>query len=58
MGWGGELVLFCYGLNRQPEKCATEGGKVLMKGPKETLALLPSSFSSDVLEWRELGAAG
>lgn len=54
----GGLFLFCCGLNRQPGKRATEGGKVLVKGPKEIMSLLPSSVSSDVLEWKELGAAG
>lgn len=54
----GGLGFFCCGLNRQPEKCGAEGGKVLVKGPKETMSLLPSSVSSDVLEWKELGAAG
>lgn len=52
------MFLFCYRLNRQPEKCVTEGGKALVNGPEEISSLLASSVSSDILERKELGAAG
>lgn len=57
-GGGDNCFLFCRGLTGQPGRCATEGGQVLVKGLNEIMSLLPSSVSSDVLEWKALGQQG